>query len=65
MRVKANKLSFLTLPTPLQYMPVSYTHLYDTPCTIENQLALFQAAGFVRAEQVFRMENTTIVIAYK
>ena len=46
-------------------IPEDAFYHYDTPCTIENQLALFRAAGFVRAEQVFRMENTTIVIAYK
>lgn len=38
---------------------------YDTPCTIENQLGMFKKAGFSKTERVFRMENTTIVIAYK
>lgn len=38
---------------------------YDTPCTIENQIKMFIAAGFAKAEKVFRMEGTTIIIAYK
>lgn len=38
---------------------------YDTPCTIENQLSMFKKAGFTNAEKVFRLENATIVIAYK
>ena len=38
---------------------------YDTPCTVENQIKMFTAAGFAAAEKIFRMENTTIIIAYK
>ncbi len=38
---------------------------YDTPCTIENQIKLLTEAGFERAEKVFRIENTTIIVAYK
>ena len=38
---------------------------YDTPCTVENQIKMFQAAGFASAEKIFRMENTTIIIARK
>ena len=38
---------------------------YDTPCTIENQIKMFLSAGFANAEKVFRMENTTIIIARK
>ena len=38
---------------------------YDTPCTIENQIKFFHAAGFKTAEKVFRIEGTTIIIAYK
>jgi SAM-dependent methyltransferase len=38
---------------------------YDTPCTIENQINLFLSAGFKEVRQVFRMENTTIIIADK
>lgn len=36
---------------------------YDTPCTIENQTKMLKAAGFSCVEQVFRIENTTILIA--
>lgn len=38
---------------------------YDTPCTIENQIAMFLASGFSQAEKVFREENTTIIVAKK
>lgn len=38
---------------------------YDTPCTVQNQLNLFEKAGFSKAEKVYRIENTTIIIAYK
>ncbi len=38
---------------------------YDTPCTIENQIKILKQAGFITVEQVFRIENTTILIARK
>lgn len=38
---------------------------YDTPCTIENQIKMFKVAGFSSAEKVFKIENTTIIIAKK
>ncbi|MEZ3454488.1 MAG: class I SAM-dependent methyltransferase [Oscillospiraceae bacterium] len=38
---------------------------YDTPCTIENQIKMFKTAGFSSAEKVFKIENTTIIIAKK
>lgn len=41
-----------------------YSH-YDTPCTIENQIAMFKNAGFKSAEKVFRIGGTTIIIAKK
>ena len=41
-----------------------YYH-YDTPCTIENQIKFFYAAGFAKAEKIFRIEGTTIIIARK
>ena len=37
---------------------------YDTPCTIQNQIMMFKKAGFSKCELVFRIENTTIIIAY-
>ncbi|HPE95425.1 MAG TPA: class I SAM-dependent methyltransferase [Bacillota bacterium] len=41
-----------------------YYH-YDTPCTIDNQISMLKKAGFSRVENTFRIENTTIVVAYK
>ena len=38
---------------------------YDTPCTIDNQIVMFKKAGFLSAEMVWRMENTTIIISKK
>ena len=38
---------------------------YDTPCTIENQIMLLKKAGFKTVEQVFRLENTTMLVATK
>lgn len=38
---------------------------YDTPCTIDNQIRLLKDAGFKTVEKVFRIENTTILVAYK
>lgn len=38
---------------------------YDTPCTISNQITMLQHAGFSKIEQVFRIENTTILVANK
>ena len=38
---------------------------YDTPCTIENQIKLLKKAGFKTVKQVFRIENTTMLIAEK
>lgn len=42
----------------------SYAH-YDTPCTTANQITMLQNAGFRKAEQVFRIENTTMLVAEK
>ena len=38
---------------------------YDTPCTIENQIKLLKGSGFESVEQVFRIENTTMLVARK
>ncbi len=38
---------------------------YDTPCTIENQIEMFKKAGFSDVKKVYRVENTTIVVAKK
>ena len=41
-----------------------YYH-FDTPCTIDNQIKMFREAGFATAEMVWRVGNTTIMIAGK
>ena len=41
-----------------------YYH-YDTPCTVDNQILLLKKAGFRKITQVFRTENTTMLIAEK
>lgn len=38
---------------------------YDTPCTVENQIRMLTEAGFTSVEQVFRLENTTMLVAKK
>lgn len=38
---------------------------YDTPCTIQNQSSMLHMAGFATVEKVFRIENTTILVAHK
>ena len=38
---------------------------YDTPCSVDNQTRLLKEAGFKSVEQVFRMENTTMLLARK
>lgn len=46
-----------------QKIPEDAFFHYDTPCTIANQIAMLKAAGFSTVEQVFRIENTTILVA--
>lgn len=38
---------------------------YDTPCTVENQITLLKNSGFIDVETVFRIENTTMLVAHK
>ncbi|MGE5606229.1 MAG: class I SAM-dependent methyltransferase [Bacteroidota bacterium] len=38
---------------------------YDTPCTIDNQLEMLQKAQFEKVKMVWRLENTTIIVADK
>lgn len=49
----------------LQNIPQEAFYHYDTPCTVENQIRLLKNAGFSRVEQVFREENTTMLLARK
>ncbi len=48
-----------------QGIPDGEFYHYDTPCTIENQIKMLARAGFSSVEQVFRMENTTMLVAKK
>lgn len=41
-----------------------YYH-FDTPCTVDTQIRLLQAAGFQSVEMVWRHENTTMIVARK
>lgn len=41
-----------------------YCH-YDTPCSAETQIRILTEAGFERIEEVFRMENTVMLAAYR
>ena len=38
---------------------------YDTPCSVDNQITLLKRAGFTSVEQVFRTENTVMLVAKK
>nr|WP_278278010.1 class I SAM-dependent methyltransferase [Acetanaerobacterium elongatum] len=46
-------------------LPEEAFYHYDTPCTVENQLKMLQNAGFTKVEQVFRLGNTTMLVARK
>jgi len=42
----------------------TYCH-YDTPCSLDTQNRILSDAGFDSLEEVFRMENTVMLVAYK
>jgi len=46
-------------------IPDGELYHFDTPCTIDNQIKMFKKAGFPSAEMVWRVENTTIIVAKK
>lgn len=46
-------------------IPEQEFYHYDTPCTIENQISMLKQAGFSTVEMVFRIENTTLLIAHE
>lgn len=48
-----------------QNIPDDEFYHFDTPCTVDNQLKLLQKANFQKAEMVWRIENTTIIVAEK
>jgi tRNA (cmo5U34)-methyltransferase len=48
-----------------QKIPDGELYHFDTPCTIDTQIALLKRAGFLSAVMVYRRENTTIIVAQK
>ena len=46
-------------------IPEDEFYHYDTPCTVCNQITMLKQAGFSEILQKFRMENTTILCAYR
>lgn len=46
-------------------IPENALYHFDTPCTADNQIKMLLSAGFKSAENIFGMENTTIIIAKK
>ena len=48
-----------------QNIPDGEFYHYDTPCTVDNQLKMLRIADFEKVEMVWRMENTTIIVADK
>jgi len=38
---------------------------FDTPCTIDNQVSMLKQAGFAGVKVVWRMGNTTMIVAKK
>lgn len=46
-------------------IPEGEFYHFDTPCTVTNQITMLKKAGFERVELVLRIENTTILAAYK
>ena len=46
-----------------QDIPEGALYHFDTPCTVKNQLAMLQKAGFSKTEAVWREGNTTIIVA--
>lgn len=48
-----------------QGIPDGEFYHYDTPCTIDNQIAMLSKAGFKAVKMDWRVENTTIITAWK
>jgi tRNA (cmo5U34)-methyltransferase len=44
--------------------PPGFFHI-DTPCTIENQIAMLKTAGFKNVKQVWKKDNAVILTADK
>jgi hypothetical protein len=52
----------LRIRRELNIPPGEFYH-FDIPFTVDNQIAMFNEAGFTSAEMVFRIENNTIILA--
>lgn len=48
-----------------QKIPSDAFYHYDIPCTVTNQINMLRTAGFPFVEKVFRLGNTTILVAGK
>jgi SAM-dependent methyltransferase len=48
-----------------QGIPDGEFYHYDTPCTVDNQIAMLHKAGFITVKMAWRAENTTILAARK
>lgn len=48
-----------------QNIPDGEFYHFDTPCTIDNQITMLRIAQFEKVEMVWRVENTTIIVADK
>lgn len=48
-----------------QGVPDGAFYHYDTPCTVENQMIMLENAGFSKVRQVWREENTTMLVCEK
>lgn len=46
-------------------IPEDEFYHYDTPYTIENQIKMLKTTGFKTVSQVFKQENTTMLVARK
>lgn len=55
----------LLAQTPAGEAAAPGTYHIDTPCTVENQIALLRTAGFRKIEKVWQRGCTAILTAYK
>lgn len=45
-----------------QGVPINQLVHYDTQCTVENQVKMFQSAGFKKVKKVWQEGNTVIIV---
>ena len=48
-----------------QNIPLDAFYHYDTPLTVDNQIALLREAGFTKIEKIFRIGGTVMLTATK